>query len=68
MAGKKDIKDLLWRLESEGWRIEKTTKHIKCYHPVGGFISVSSTPRCQHAANQAWRDAKKLNQQNRSRL
>lgn len=55
-----DMKKLRRELLREGWRIEQGIKHIKCFHPKGGYITMSCTPSCRYAAVNARRDVERL--------
>lgn len=63
MSKQKEIKTIVKELERQGWRIDQG-KHIKAYHPQGGFISISRTPECPFAVKNIKGDIARLNRQN----
>lgn len=62
-----DFKKLFKELEFQGWRIEKGRVHYKCYHPKGGFISVSGTSSDRYALKNVNGDINRLNKENENK-
>lgn len=64
MSSSSDVKRLLKDLVRRGWTVEQGRKHYKCYHPAGGFITVSLTPSCHHALRNIEGDINRLEKEN----
>lgn len=61
MSQQKDIKKLIKRLESEGWRIEVGgSTHYKMKHPRGGMVIAAMSPSCCHAYKNICADVRRL--------
>jgi len=67
MPDKKEIKKLLKELRWNGWEIKKGKTHFKCYHPKGGFVSISATPSDPWAYKNILGDIKRLEKANELR-
>lgn len=44
MVASKEIRELVRELESQGWRVEATRKHLRAYPPTGSPVTLPSTP------------------------
>lgn len=56
----KEMKEFYRELERQGWRLEQGKKAMKAYHPKGGMVSMSLTPRVSMAHKAAARDVQKI--------
>jgi predicted RNA binding protein YcfA (HicA-like mRNA interferase family) len=59
------LDDVLVELERRGWEIDAYSgKHVKAYHPGGGFIVCARTPSCHRAALNTRAKARRLERAN----
>ncbi len=57
----KDIEKLIREVQrSEGWRVERGSKHYKCFAPDGEtIVTVSTTPSSRNAIKNAYADLRR---------
>ena len=67
-AQQKDIKRLLKDLARQGWTWHQGRKHIKAYHPKGGFIVMAVSPSCPFAYKNILTEIRKLEKANSQKV
>ncbi len=63
----KDVNKIISDKVREGWTVQ-IGKHIKLYHPDGGFVSISKSPSCHWALKNIKGDIARLEKENRRKL